>query len=209
MKLYYCETPNPRKACAVAKHLDAPVEYEFVDLKTGAHKAPDYVALNPNAKVPVLIDGDVTLWESNAIMCYIADKMGSDLFPKDHRLYDIVRWLSWDIAHFTRHAGRIVFQRVIKAQLDMGEPDNAEIEEAMGFFHQFASVLDAHLAQNDFLVGNALTVADFGPACMLPATEPAGLPLADYPNLTKWYGRLCELPAWQEPFPTPSAAAAE
>jgi len=69
MKLFYCEALNPRKACAVARYLDSPVEFVRVDIAKGEHKTPQFLAMNPNGKVPVLQDGARTLWESNAIMC--------------------------------------------------------------------------------------------------------------------------------------------
>ena len=81
MKLYYFETMNPRKACVTAKYLGSPVEYVRLDARKGEHKSPAHLARNPNGKVPVLVDGDKTLWESAAIMVYLANKAGSDLWP--------------------------------------------------------------------------------------------------------------------------------
>ena len=81
MKLYYFDVLNPRKACAVARYLNAPIEYVYLDPAKGEHKTPQYLAINPNGKVPALTDGDLKLWESNAIMCHLAQKAGSDLWP--------------------------------------------------------------------------------------------------------------------------------
>jgi glutathione S-transferase len=72
MKLYYDETMNPRKVCAVAKHVGAPVTYVHVRLNKGEHQTANFLAINPNGKVPALQNGDTTLWESNAIMAYLA-----------------------------------------------------------------------------------------------------------------------------------------
>ena len=95
MKLYYAETMNPRKACAVAKYLGSPVEYVRVDLSRGEHRTPAFLAENPNGKVPVLVDGDVHLWESTAIMAHLAVKAGSDLWPADAASQvEVLRWLS-------------------------------------------------------------------------------------------------------------------
>jgi glutathione S-transferase len=131
MKLYYFETPNARKPCAVAKYLGAPVEFVRVDLTKREQKSPEYLAINPNARVPALQDGDIKLWESHAIMCYLANKAGSDLWPKDdHARIDILCWLNWDTAHFSRHAARLFFERYIKPNFGLGEPDSKEIEDA-------------------------------------------------------------------------------
>jgi glutathione S-transferase len=208
MKLYYFETPNGRKACAVARYLNAPVEFVRVDLTKGEHKAPAYLAINPNGKVPALGDGEVRLWESMAIMCYLADKAGSDLWPTDGRQIDVIRWLSWDAMHFSRHAGTLFFQRVVKPHFGLGEPDLAAVDEAMGFFRQFAGVLNSHLEGREYLVGDGLTVADFAVASFLPHAREARLPLDEFPEISRWYAQFEQLPAWREPFPTSAASAA-
>ena len=202
MKLYYNEiSPNARKACAVARHLESPVEYALVDLAKGEHQAPEYLAVNPNGKIPTLEDGDKNIWESNAIVCHLADRAGSDMWPKDERQTDVVRWMCWETAHFSRHAGTLLFQRFIKPQLQGQEPDATAVEEATGFFVRFAGVLDNHLQGRKYLVGDSLTVADFAVASMLPSAELAKLPLDGFHEIQKWHGRLLELPAWASPFP--------
>jgi glutathione S-transferase len=104
-----------------------------------------------------------------AIMCYLADKAGSDLWPKDARQNDVIRWLSWDAMHFSRHGGTLFFPRVVKPQFGLGDPDLAAIDEAMGFFREFAGVLNSHLEGRRYLVGDGLTVADFAVACFCRA----------------------------------------
>ena len=133
MKLYYSKTPNPYKACAVAKYLNAPVEFVPVNLGLGEHKQPDFLAVNPNGKTPALEDGDVRLWEAHAIMAYLAQKAGSDLWPLDPlQQTEVLKWLNWDTAHFSRHAGRIWFQNYFKGVIGAGGSD--EVEDAMGLF---------------------------------------------------------------------------
>ena len=207
MKLYYAETLNPRKACAVARYLNAPVEFVHVDISKGQSRTPEFLALNPNGKVPVLETGGASLWESNAIMCYLARSAGSDLWPDDDRQIEVMRWLSWDLQHFTRHAGTLYFQHLIKPAFGMGGPDPAVVEEATGFFKTYAAVLNDHLRGRAYLVGDALTVADFAVAITLPYAKRARIPLAEFPEIERWHARLSELPAWLEPFPTARAAA--
>ena len=201
MKLYYFETPNGRKPCAVAKYLNSPVEFERVDLAQGAQKAPDYLAINPNGRIPALVDGDTALWESQAIMCYLARKAGSDLWPNDDRQVDIIRWFNWDTAHFSRHAGGLVWENVIKPNFGLGEPNPAAIKEATMLFRQFAGVLDAHLAARTYLVGDKLSLADFSVAAFLPYASPAQIPLNDFAHVKRWHDAMMEMPAWREPFP--------
>ena len=177
------------------------MEYARVDLSRGEHRKAEYLAIDPNGKVPALVDSEVTLWEVPAVICHIAAKVGSDLWPVDERArLDILRWFNWSTAHFNRHAGTIWFERTLKRALGLGEPDEPAVDSAMKFFAQPAAVLDAHLARSDFLVGNRLSVADFH-AAMFLGYDAAGLPLEGSENITRWYARLDELPAWREPFP--------
>lgn len=208
MKLYYAETLNPRKACAVAKYLNAPVEFIHVDLGKGEHKSPDYLAINPNGKVPALEDGDTKLWEANAIMCHLAKTTGSDLWPNDSRQIDVLRWLSWNSEHFTRHAGSLYFEHIIKPHFGIGAPDPKAVKEASGYFEKFAGVLNEHLRGRKYLVGDNLTIADFAVAVTLPYADAARIKLDAFPEIERWHARLNELPAWREPFPKTKVRAA-
>jgi glutathione S-transferase len=207
MKLYFAETLNPRKACAVARHLNSPVEFVRVDLAKGEHKTPAYLAVNPNGKVPALVDGDERHWESNAIMCHLAKRAGSPLWPSDeHKQIDVVRWLSWNSEHFSRHAGSLYFQHIVKPHFLKSAPDAKAVEESTGFFRQFAGVLDDHLRGRKYLLGDQLTVADFAVGVALPYAEKAKIPVTEFPEVQRWHARLNELPAWREPFPMAKAA---
>ena len=209
MKLYYFESINPQKACAVAKHLGSPAELVRVDLAKGEHKAPEYLAINPNGKVPTLVDGESKIWEANAIMAHLARAAGSDLWPRDEDLQiELTRWLSWDAQHFTRHAGGLYFQFIIKPLFFGDKPDLAAVEEATGLFRRFAAVLDDHLRGRKYILGDTLTIADFATAITLPYAEKSKIPIAEFPEIERWHARLNELPAWREPFPQAVPAAA-
>ena len=201
MKLYYYDSTNPWRACAVAKYLDRPVEYIHIDVGKGEHRSAEFLAINPNGNVPAMIDGDVILWESVAIMAYLSDKAGSDLWPKDERQIEMLRWITWDASQFTRWGGILHFQNRIKKRFGLGDPDAAVVEEALGNWNQFAAVLDAHLKDRTYLVGDTLSIADFAVACVLPFADVAKLPIQDYPEIKRFHDNLMELPAWREPLP--------
>ena len=209
MKLYYFETINGQKVCAVAKYLDAPVEYIHVDIAKGEQKSPAFLAINPNGKIPALVDGDTVLWESNAIMCHLARKAKSDLWPTDPvKQIEVLKWLSWNSEHFTRHAGTLYFNHVIKPKFGIGAPDEKAVEEAIGFAKQFVAVLDRELEGRTFLLGDHLTVADFAVSVTLPQAETIKLPLEGFKNIARWKAQLQDIPAWREPFPSTQARAA-
>ena len=207
MKLYWSDVLAPRKVCAIAKYLESPVEYAYLDLGRGEHKTPHYLALNPNGKVPTLVDGSRTLWEADAIMCHLAARSDSDLWPQDARQIEVIRWFSWNMQHFTAHAGTLYFEHIVKARFGIGDPDPIEVEHATKEWRRYAAVLEQHLHDRQWLAGEAITVADFAVAVALPYAEPARIPLHDFPAIARWHDRLNELDAWREPFPVVSTVA--
>jgi glutathione S-transferase len=201
VKLYYSEVVSPRKVCAVAKYLGSPVEYVYLDMARAEHRKPPYTDLNPNGKVPTLVDGGTVLWEADAIMCALAAKAGSELWPGDARQFDIIRWLSWNAQHFYRPGVTLYFEHVIKPRFKLGGADAGAIETAVAEFRRFGAVLDAHLKTRDWLVGDAPTVADFSVAVALPYAGTARLPVDGFAHMQRWHDRLCQLEAWRNPFP--------
>jgi glutathione S-transferase len=203
MQLYYAETANPRKPCAVAKYLGLPIDYVYVALDKGEHKQPAYLAKNPNGRVPLLIDGDTSLWESAAIAVYLAAKAGSDLWPRDdgRAQAEVMRWVSWDAFHFLPYAGALYFEHLIKPQLGLGAPDPAAVEAARTGFHTSAKVLERHLTGRRFLLGDRLTVADFVVGVLLPYEAQIHLPLTGYEHLQRWRDGLMSLSAFRDPWP--------
>jgi glutathione S-transferase len=211
MKLYgFPASPNTWKVRAVAVHLGVPLEFELVDLAKGAQRAPGYLALNPTGRTPTLVDGDFKLWESDAILQYVASKKPNTLWPDDARARaDIVRWFCWQLAHFGAEAcGPLTFQRLVKKILNMGPPDEAVVAKAIEAFNRDAALLDAHFAKQPYLVGKDLTLADFAVAASLAYAKEAEMPVGPYAHLRGWLDRFTALPSWRETAPHPTAAAA-
>jgi glutathione S-transferase len=208
MKLYYFDTLAPRKVCAAAKYLNAPVEYVYVHLLSGEHRSPSYLALNPNGKVPTLTDGDRTLWEADAILCDLALRMGSDLWPRDARQIDVMRWLSWNSQHFNRAGGALYFEHMVKPRFRLGEPDATQVGQALQEFRGYAEILNDHLRSRRWLLGDALTLADFSVAGVLPFAEGSHMPLREFPEVSRWNEQLNAIEAWRNPYPARQKSAA-
>jgi glutathione S-transferase len=203
IRLYYAETINPRKCCAVARYLEAPIEFVRLDLRQRETRTPQFQALNPNGKVPLLEEEGRRLWESNAIMCRLSDLVGADLWPHDDRQIEVLRWLFWDAEHFSRYAGRLYFEHVVKPKISNVEyPDPRAVQEALGLLRTYAAILDEHLRGRSYLLGDILTVADFAIGVTLPYADVARIPLGEFPAIARWHERLNKLPAWREPFPS-------
>lgn len=200
MKLYVFP-PSPRsfKVLAIAAQLGLDYEMAIVDLTKGQQLGDDYGALNPNRKAPVLADGKFTLWESNAIVAYLAElHPEAGLLPPDPRgRADVARWQYWEASHWDAACAKIIFERVVKGALGLGEPDSAAIASGEKELERCAGVLDAHLRDRRYLCGDRLTTADFVVGADLTMAEAAALPIDRHTHVKRWYADLSALPAWQ------------
>jgi glutathione S-transferase len=188
MKLYHNPlSPNVRRVRLTAAVLGITLEEKKLDFAKGEHKNPEYLALNPNGAVPTLVDGDFVLTESRAIMQYLASKKpDSGLLPKDEAARaDVTRWQFWDASHFSPQLAAVAFERLVKGMMGMGEPDAAKVQDALGNFRRFAGVLNKRLEGKQYVVGNALTLADLTLASSLmyvsaarPPSRPGELTVA-------------------------------
>jgi len=191
MKLYDCpSSPHCLKVRTVAYELGVELELVPMNIVRGGWRTPEFEALNPNGLVPVLVDGDFVLWESNAILTYLAGTHRSPaLISTDARARaDVDRWLHWQSAHLGPAISRVVFERFIKPLT--GQPvDHAAAARAAGDFQRCCRVLEASLRDRDYLA-NQLTVADFAVACFLNSAAMVGLAVQACPRTTAWLGRM-------------------
>ena len=204
MKLYAMrKSHNCRRVLATAAQLGMNIEVIEPDFASGELKTPEFLALNANGKVPTLVDGDFKLWESNAIMQYIsALQPGNTLWPNDAaKRADIARWQFWDANHLSTGTGPLAFERLFKPMFLKQEADETKVEQAIKTFHNHAPVLNAQLEGKQFITGDVLTLADFSVGASFTYAQPAQVPLADYPHISAWLGRLDENAAWKQTSP--------
>jgi glutathione S-transferase len=201
MKLYSVHNSNNcRRVNATIQHLG--LEVDIIEQPMGDLKKPEYLALNPNGKVPTLVDGDLRLWESRAIMQYLASKKESSLWPKDDaRRADIAKWQFWEASHLSKGTGAYAFENLFKKIFMKQEPDAAALAVGEKEWRLFAPVLDAQLATRKWILGNDLTLADFSVGACFSYAEPSGLPMGDYGHIKSWLSRLSEIPAWRNTAP--------
>lgn len=199
MKLYqHPLSSNARRVRLVIQHLEMPVEEVLVDLVKGEHRQPPYLALNPNGKVPTLIDGDLKLWECYAIMIYLSEKLGKlALYPSElNARTEIHRWLFWCANEWSPVISRLNLENMLKPMMGWGPTDPARVQESEASFKQHAQVLDQVLSQRPYVVGSQLSLADFAVAASLSTRVPAKLPLAGFTNVERWFADIEQLPAW-------------
>lgn len=203
MRIYWIKAQAPQRVLALAKHLGIEAEFVELDLMAGALKAPDYAGLNPNMKVPTLVDGDLVLWEASAIMAHLCIKAESDMWPAHNpaEQVEVLRWLSWNDCHWSPAVAPFYFEHVVKATFGMGPPDNESLKSRVPDFIRFAKVLDSHLAGRTYAVSDRLTIADFQLASMATYWRESEMPLQAFPHVVRWIDGLMRIPAWADPWP--------
>ena len=185
-------TPNNRKVVAFIKHFNLPVEVRQVDFKRQEHKSPEFTALNPMQKVPVLVDGDFVLWESNAILAYLAANFPeTNALPTDVRgRADVDRWMHWQSAHLMPMMGGIKTG-------DKTEEDVAPL----------LAVLNGQLEGRDYIL-DSLTIADFAVAAYVLTSNADKFDYTEFPHLAAWRDRMGGMQAFEDTaFKLPPAAA--
>ena len=203
MKIYWIRAQAPRRVLALAKHLGLDAEFVEMDLMAGEMNTPGYDALNPNHKAPTLVDGDVVLWESAAIMAHLSIKAGSDMWPVNNpaEQVEVLRWLSWNACHWDVAVAPFYFEHVVKVTFGFAKPDIAKLEDKAAELQRYAKVLNDHLKGREFVACGRLTIADFQLASMAAYWRVSSMPFEDFPEIIRWLDGLMQLPAWANPWP--------
>lgn len=193
MKIYdFPLSPNCRKVRAVAYELDLAPTFVPVHLFEGEQHRPPLADLNPNERVPVLVDGDFVLWESNAIVGYLA--AGSRLLPEGPRARaDVQRWCDWELSHLGPVVRKVAFERLVKPLTGRGAADAKAVQEGIADYRRLATVLETSLGDKAYLAG-ALSVADFVLTAIfsIGIDEAVGLESAPFPRVHAWLSRMME-----------------
>jgi glutathione S-transferase len=203
MKLYHHPlSGHSHRAVLFASLLEVPHELVEVDLASGAHKKPDFLALNPFGQVPVLDDEGIVIADSNAILVYIASKAGrTDWLPTDARSAAAVqRWLS--VA-----AGEVAYgpaaARLITVFGAKFNPD-----EVIARAHAILTKIESHLADREWLVGDGPTIADVSIYSYLAQSPEGNVDLSAYPSVNALLRRIEALPGFVPFTRTPVGLAA-
>jgi len=170
--------------------LGLPTELVFVDLAKGAHKQPEFLALNPFGQVPVIDDNGTVLSDSNAILVYLAQQYGKGRWLPSEPLAaaKVQRWLSVAAGQLAAGPARA---RLITV---FGAPYNAE--ETIAQAHALLRVVEQELASNRFLAGNQPTLADVAGYTYIAHAPEGNVALADYPQVRAWLSRIEALPGF-------------
>ena len=197
MKLYDAKgSPNCRKVRVAARELGLPLELVPVDL--AGTRDPEHLVLNPTGKVPTLVDDQFVLWESGAILVYLAGKRPeSGLLPTAPEAHaSTVRWLFFAATHVQPWLSLLGQERILKVRAGK-MPDAPAIALAERELQRFLPLLEEQLATREYLV-EKYSIADIGLGCGLEGCEQRGLELTPYPELIRWRERLRQRAAWAD-----------
>jgi len=187
---------NVQKVLWCCGELQIPFEREDIGAEYGGNHESAYLALNPNGRVPTILDDGLVLWESNAIVRYLSAKHGvGTLWPSDLKARaDADRWMDWQQTTLASDM-RTLSRTLLKTPPDA--TPQAQLESAMQGALRAWHILDAQLAKAPYLAGHTLTMADivFGNAVYRWHTLPFERPRL--PHVRAWYDRLAERPAYR------------
>jgi GSH-dependent disulfide-bond oxidoreductase len=192
LKFYFNGSPNPTKVALFLEEAGLAYEPMPIDTRKGDQFKPELVALNPNAKVPVIVDDGVTVFDSNAILLYLAEKHGKFLPAKPADRGPLLSWLMFVATGVGPYSGQAVhFKHMAPEKVPYAE--KRYLYEANRHF----SILDAHLAKHMYMVGDTYTIVDmdvWGWARMIPfiVGEDAW---AKWPNLKRLHDEISARPA--------------
>lgn len=189
---------NGRKPLAVGKQLGLPLEVRQVNVYRGEGQDPKYRELNPWGKVPTLVDEELVLWESNAILVYLCERGGdSALWPSSPaQRAEVLRWMFWESSHFQPVLNRVLAPRV--GQLLFAPADAPPVAVAWDDAELTALLagLDAALRERAYLCGAQPTIADFSVAGMTTYFAACGFPRERFAAIARWLDRMAALPSW-------------
>lgn len=199
---------HSRRVALLLSEMGVEVPNRIIDVRPpgmgGENERPEFLAINPNGKVPVLQDGDFVLTESNAIMGYLADTLGpTDLWPAEPvPRATVAQWQFWQAAHLTPTADGFLIENLGKPM--MGEsPDPAVIERLTAEFARWAGVMEHVLNRSQYLALDRLTCADLSVAAALMYAGPAQIPVESHPVVAGWLARIQARDSWSATAPPP------
>ncbi|NIL94435.1 MAG: glutathione S-transferase [Woeseiaceae bacterium] len=199
IKLYTWGTPNGRKISIALEELDLPYDVVPVDIGKGEQFDKEFLRISPNNKIPAILDGDFALFESGAILLYLAEKTGR-LLPNHGtpEYWRVMQWLMWQMGNF----GPLLGQAHHFLKYNPGKSEYAEARyhgEALRMYR----VLDARLENREF-VCDSFSIADIAIWCWASRYEYQRIELDDFPAVCRWYRQLAGRPGFQRGFAVPN-----
>jgi len=196
--LYTWSTPNGVKISIALEELGLDYEVVPVDISKDEQFAPEFLAISPNNKIPAIVDGDLSLFESGAILLYLANKTARLAPPSGSPEYfRMMQWLMWQMAHF----GPMLGQAHHYLKFNPGKSEYAEkryYQEALRLYR----VLNSRLEDREY-IADEFSIVDIATWPWVSRFEFHRIDLHDFPDVMRWYLDLAERPAFQRGYKVP------
>ena len=192
MTVHAFATPNSVKIAIALEELGLPYALRPVNIRKGEQRAPDFLALNPNGKVPLLVDGDLVLPESGAILVHLAETTGRLLSRDAAARARSFAWLFVQLSGTGPAFGQSGYWQKLAS-----DRTEAAITRYRTEAERLADLIDAHLARNEWFAGADYSIADIAHFGWFWRRDFAGIDFADRPHLARWYAAMEARPAVQ------------
>jgi len=193
----YGSTRSSAGRCVwLLEEIGVPYTLKEVDMRNKEHKSAEFLKINPNGKVPAMVDGDLTLFESMAINFYLAEAYKKELLGKTAAEKGLVhQWSYWSIAELQNPMIQVFIQKVF---VPAERRDDKVIEENLNQLPPLMTVLNNALEGKKYLVGNEFTLADLNTASVIGIAHAIGLDMKPYSNINAWLGAIADRPSFQK-----------
>ena len=196
--LYSWATPNGHKAHIMLEETGLPYRLHKVDIGKGEQFRPEFLAVNPNSKIPAIVDQDgsggksITLFESGAILIYLAEKTGKFLPTDKRRRYDVLQWLMFQMGSIGPMYGQAWhFRSVAPERIPYA------VERYTNEVTRLLKVMEQRLKESAYIGDKEFSIADIAAWPWVKGSEKYGQDMRDFPNVVRWIGTIAERPAVQ------------
>ncbi|AZZ94832.1 glutathione S-transferase [Hahella sp. KA22] len=204
--LYTAATPNGHKISIALEEMALPYNVIAIDLSSGVQKQPEYLKLNPNGRIPTIVDrdnDDFVVFESGAILVYLGEKSGKFYPTEAKKRSQVLQWLMFQMGGIGPMMGQAnVFFRYFPEKLQPA------IDRYQNEVKRLFGVMDGHLAENQFLAGD-YSIADIANWAWVRTHNWSGVDIADFLHLTRWVQEIAARPAAQKGIEIPKRAEPE
>lgn len=193
LKIYGANLSSPaNKIRMVANVLGLDYEYVQVNIREGENRTQEYLALHPAGKVPVIDDDGFILFESDAIIKYLAVSEASSLYPDGIKQRAIIdQWMDFVSIHVGGAMGRVLFNRVF-ASFAKVPADERSLNDGIKFLGRFLPTIDQQLSKSRYLAGDQFSLADIDLLAVIDPAEVAGIDLSFYEHIVNWRNELTQ-----------------
>ncbi len=194
------QSPPCNKVRSVCELLGLEYEWKELDFRSGEMKKPEFLALHPAGKVPAIDDDGFRLFESEAIIRYLAEKHGSAIYPGDLQERALVeQWSYFALNHVGLAMSKVYFNRVVAPKYDL-EVDERSMREGREWLERYLPIVEAQLARSTHIAGPELTIADITLLTVLALAPRAGIDLSPYAKTTAWLENLRSQPFFEKTY---------